>query len=680
VATVVDALIITLGLDTKGFKQGQDQAKKSLKNLSDDSGKAAKDMEARGKQAAKFFGAIKVEALSLLAIFTAGMGLKGFISDTVSSSAQVQNLAGNLQQSASEVKAWEKTFERAGASASDATSLFTSAASDIGRLQTGQGMSEALKGLAMSGGNINEALKGPREMVLEESRVLEKLNAINPQLARARAQQMGLNDAQFAVLKGGPAALQQQVALQQRMIGLNDGQIAGLAKLNAKWADFKTRIEGMLNTMLTRIPGVDQAIDVLSQKFEQISNWVMQHGDAVMGFFVALAAAIAIPMAPTLALTAAVAAVAAGVGYLYEQWLIWTNGGKTSLAGFFEFFKDVWNAIKVLFTGTTDDIHKAWRTLFDDIKGMWNEIVSLFNGDKVKDAVGSAMDWAEDRIKSIWGSITGAQDESKGSGPAIKKSPDFDAASLLKKTENNLSGAANNLANTAFGALISRGEGDYDSVNRGAKGGYKAGKENLEGMTVSEVMAAQKEGKFNAAGRYQIIKGTLADAAKSMGLSGNEKFDKGMQDKIFEQYLVNNKRKAIGDYLSGKSEDIAAAVYATSQEWASVAVPKGMRTESGKISTGVETYYDRSGKNKASITASEAMAKLQNTRGNMMPVGARALGANNSPPPASNSSEVNIQQINIQTQATDAKGIARDAQAAFAKHPMIVPQANTGLS
>ena len=42
-------------------------------------------------------------------------------------------------------------------------------------------------------------------------------------------------------------------------------------------------------------------------------------------------------------------------------------------------------------------------------------------------------------------------------------------------------------------------------------------------MTIAEVMAAQRAGKFNAAGRYQMISGTLASAVKELGLSGDTK-------------------------------------------------------------------------------------------------------------------------------------------------------------
>jgi hypothetical protein len=56
---------------------------------------------------------------------------------------------------------------------------------------------------------------------------------------------------------------------------------------------------------------------------------------------------------------------------------------------------------------------------------------------------------------------------------------------------------------------------------------------------------------------------------------------------------------------------------------------------------------------------------------------ARAAVGNRS---STSSSEVNIAQMTIQTQATDANGIARDAKLAFSKNPMLAANANTGLS
>lgn len=173
----------------------------------------------------------------------------------------------------------------------------------------------------------------------------------------------------------------------------------------------------------------------------------------------------------------------------------------------------------------------------------------------------------------------------------------------MRQAADQMRQGIGNLANTAFGALIAKGEGDYNSINLGARGGYKASIADLSNMTIDQVMAAQRSGKFNAAGRYQLIGRTLSDAVKSLGLSGKQMFDKDTQDQIFSEYLVNNKRKAIGDYLSGRSNNLRSAMKAASLEWASVADP-----DTGK------SHYAGVGNNRATISWQQMAEALQQTR------------------------------------------------------------------
>ncbi|QIX17225.1 mannosyl-glycoprotein endo-beta-N-acetylglucosamidase [Burkholderia multivorans] len=200
----------------------------------------------------------------------------------------------------------------------------------------------------------------------------------------------------------------------------------------------------------------------------------------------------------------------------------------------------------------------------------------------------------------------------RGTAPAPAQ-PAPSAPAVAPAASGGLVGAMSRLADTAFGKLIARGEGDYNSVNRGARGGYRAGTENLEGMTLAQVMAAQRAGQFNAAGRYQIIGSTLAEAARSLKLNGDEMFDRKLQDRIFEQYLVRNKRRAIADYVEGRSDDLRGALRAASREWASVADPDTGRS-----------YYAGKGNNRASITVAEMEAALRNTRATYQPPAALA--------------------------------------------------------
>jgi hypothetical protein len=202
-------------------------------------------------------------------------------------------------------------------------------------------------------------------------------------------------------------------------------------------------------------------------------------------------------------------------------------------------------------------------------------------------------------------------------------------------------------------ALIGRGEGSYNSVNLGATHGYKAATIDLEHMTVAEVMRHQQNRDFNAAGRYQIIKDTLAGAVQYLRLTGNELFDRQTQDLIFENYLIGVKKSAIADYIHGKSDDINAAILAASHEWASVAVPPGLRTKNGSISDGTISYYTGIANNRASITAFEMARVLQQERSKYL--GQTAASASTSVPTGV-SMDVPGRTIQSQAQPTGSAG------------------------
>lgn len=154
-----------------------------------------------------------------------------------------------------------------------------------------------------------------------------------------------------------------------------------------------------------------------------------------------------------------------------------------------------------------------------------------------------------------------------------------------------------------IGNLISAGEGGYNSVNLGKAGGYKSARTNLVESSIDSIMKAQAGGDFNAAGKYQMTKGTLRDAVKALHLDTSQKFDQATQERIFKDYLLRMKRPEIADYLNGKTNDLHGAVKAASKEWASIADPD----------TG-QSHYAGVGNNKSSIPADAIAASLKAAR------------------------------------------------------------------
>lgn len=197
------------------------------------------------------------------------------------------------------------------------------------------------------------------------------------------------------------------------------------------------------------------------------------------------------------------------------------------------------------------------------------------------------------------------------------------ATGVAKATQDAIkqvvSGASNSYAN--LGRLIASGEGDYNSVNRGLVKGKNLGsfQTDLSKMTINQILARNKlkpgdKNRMNAVGKYQVIASTMKQAMKAMGLSGNEKFTPELQEKIFREFLIP-KRKGLNDYLKGGKTSLDRAQYEAAMEWASIPVPKGFKTQSGRISDGTVTYYDTNKGNRAKKGhGGKIRAELQNIR------------------------------------------------------------------
>lgn len=157
---------------------------------------------------------------------------------------------------------------------------------------------------------------------------------------------------------------------------------------------------------------------------------------------------------------------------------------------------------------------------------------------------------------------------------------------------------------------IATGEGNYNSYNRGNAGDSSAPLP-ISSYTIGEIMSKQAKDELFAVGRYQVIPNTMIAAMKFLKLNPNTKFTPEVQDMIFRQFLVKDKRRPIYDYISGKNDDLVGAQVAMSQEFASVGVPAGVVGKAKDTS-----YYSGVGNNKAAIKSDKmgTLLKEQKSR------------------------------------------------------------------
>ena len=158
-------------------------------------------------------------------------------------------------------------------------------------------------------------------------------------------------------------------------------------------------------------------------------------------------------------------------------------------------------------------------------------------------------------------------------------------------------------------SFISKGEGGYDSSNKGTKNKAIIGRQDstvingkpLSQSTIAEVQEAQSNGLF-AVGRYQFVPETFKIVVKQLGIPEDAVFTPELQDQMGTQLLFGTKRPKLAAYLRGENDNIDVAMQEFAKEWASIPVP----------STGLSHYASKG--NKAKHTVEETKQILQSAR------------------------------------------------------------------
>ena len=173
--------------------------------------------------------------------------------------------------------------------------------------------------------------------------------------------------------------------------------------------------------------------------------------------------------------------------------------------------------------------------------------------------------------------------------------------------------------------LIASGEGGYESSNGGTIRGrivnstnntLRGGKK-LSELTVGEInrymsLPPGHPDRLFAVGKYQLTKtGAWPGAVKFLGLKDTDVLTPEIQEKM-GLYTIMEKRKEVGAYIRGESNDKLAAQKALALEFASIPVPVDMDVEGHGHRRAGQSAYGQG--NAASHSIAEVDQALELTR------------------------------------------------------------------
>ncbi len=246
-ATVIDALLITLGLDTSDFRKGQKDVSDDLKKQREDAKNTAKEMAEQGKKAASFFSSIKTELLALTGVTVTAGGLISFVKSTTSGLMDLSIQSKALGLSARELDGWSKSAEAAGSSAEKISASLQGFQGAIQGARVGDYSSSIFGGLAqlnaLTGQNFDVWGQDASSLAKTSLDALRKIS--DPNLRRQVGLSLGFDDA--TLQRNQEGKFLPDVDRLTKSSGITDASTKGAKEFTAAWAELGQNLDTVKN-------------------------------------------------------------------------------------------------------------------------------------------------------------------------------------------------------------------------------------------------------------------------------------------------------------------------------------------------------------------------------------------------------------------------------------------------
>jgi hypothetical protein len=265
-ATVIDALVVTLGLDASKYKQGRETAQKETQET-------ARVAKQAADQITKSLTEVGRTIAGLFLGFESASGFVKFLGNLNSGEAALGRTAKAIGMSAHELNKWGNAVDMAGGSAEDAQAAFRKLTEDVVTFQTTGKRSDLLNFLYARGVNPIDAATGK---LRNQGEVFEELADKTAQYGAAYQatmfRQAGLNEGEINYLVQSKALRQQELADAEKRNGVTEDSIAKAQELQRYWRGIGQSIaeagQKILLELTPYIKGAFQWTQDLYEKFK----------------------------------------------------------------------------------------------------------------------------------------------------------------------------------------------------------------------------------------------------------------------------------------------------------------------------------------------------------------------------------------------------------------------------
>ena len=265
-ATIIDALVVTLGLDGGPYKRAAREAAREQAKLKDSVKKGGTEVSDAlaevGRQAALLF--LGFEGIKGAVNFFAGLNV---------GAANLGRFSKNLGESAHEVNAWDSAVELAGGSAKDAEADLLGLSNSITALKATGDVSPLLLLFQRMGVAIYDAQGRTRKLTDLYKDLGDKLRQYNRADAFNLARQAGITESTFNLIRAEGAERERLLRLAEQNNTVTDEATQKAAELQEEWRGIGQTVKGFGLTLLGEItPAIRTVFEWVQRLFTGIKN------------------------------------------------------------------------------------------------------------------------------------------------------------------------------------------------------------------------------------------------------------------------------------------------------------------------------------------------------------------------------------------------------------------------
>lgn len=277
-ATVIDSLIVKLGIQSDEFKKGSQEVRDGMKKTREDSEKTSKEMEANGKRAASFFGSIRTELLALVGVTLSAQGIKTFITSMTSDLMRLGIESRALDMSAKSLDGWERAASAAGSTAQKMSSTLTGFQNALTNYRTGGAQDDPLFGAlanfgAATGANFDFNNDSSGDIM---RKVAQNWNKLSEDAKRRFGGMLGFDSATQQGLSSG--ALVRDADNFAKISRATDDATRKALEFNRRLEEMKQNFSAAAQVLYEAlIPYVERLIPLI----EKVGIWISEHGPEI---------------------------------------------------------------------------------------------------------------------------------------------------------------------------------------------------------------------------------------------------------------------------------------------------------------------------------------------------------------------------------------------------------------